>query len=51
MRYSYDRQSNSKIVLYAIAIAVIIGIGFVIIQDINIPTEHISQNIVINLEK
>lgn len=51
MRYSYQRQSNTKIVFYAVAVALILGVGFVVVQDIQAPTEHISQKISVNLEK
>ena len=51
MRYSYQRQSNPKIIFYAVVLALIFGVGAVIIQDIQAPTEHISQKINVNLEK
>lgn len=51
MRDLYGKHNNSKIVFYAIALAVILGIGLIVVQDIQIPTEHVSQQISINLEK
>ncbi|MBR1600668.1 MAG: hypothetical protein IJ677_03735 [Alphaproteobacteria bacterium] len=51
MKYSYQRQSNTKIIFYAISCILILGIAFVVVQDIQAPTEHISKKISINLEK
>ncbi|MBQ8481838.1 MAG: hypothetical protein IJ532_04840 [Alphaproteobacteria bacterium] len=51
MRYSYQRQNNTKVIFYAVAAALILGVGVVIVQDIQAPTEHISQKISVNLEK
>ena len=44
-------QSHSKILIYALAIACILGICFVITQDIKIPTTHVSRNITVTLDK
>ena len=46
-----SRQANSKIAYYAVALAIVLGIGTVILQDIQVPQEHISQKIEVNLEK
>ena len=51
MRDLYGRRNNGKIVFYAIALAVILGIGLIVVQDIQVPTEHVSQPISVNLEK
>lgn len=51
MRYSYRKQSNTKIIFYAVVLAVVLCIGIVVVQDIQVPTEHISQDVSINLEK
>lgn len=50
MRSPYARQSNLKVVLYAICAAVVLGICVVVLQDIKIPTEHVSQKIEVNFE-
>lgn len=49
-RQSYS-QGGTKVVIYAALIAVILGICFVITQDITVTTRHTSQEIKINLEK
>lgn len=49
-RQSFN-QKNSKVVIYALIIAFILGICAIIVQDIKVPTEHISQNIEVNLDK
>ena len=51
MRYSYQRQSNTKIIFYAVAVAVILGITAIVVQDIQAPTEHISKEITVNIQK
>jgi hypothetical protein len=51
MRKTYSTTNNSKVIFYAVVLAVILGIGFVVVQDIQVPTEHISQEISVNLEK
>lgn len=51
MRYSYHKQSNFKIVFYAVGLALIFGIGIVVVQDIQVPSEHVSKEIGINIEK
>ena len=51
MRSQFKRQNNYKVVIYAVIIAVILGIGAVVFQDIDVPTEHMTQDIEVNLEK
>ena len=51
MKYSYHKQSNFKIVFYAVGLALIFGIGIIIVQDIQVPSEHISKEISIKIEK
>lgn len=51
MRYSYQRQSNTKVIFYAVIAAIVCGVAAVVVQDIQAPTEHISKNIEVNLEK
>ena len=51
MRYSYQRQSNAKVIFYAVAVAVILGIAAVVVLDIQAPTEHISKEIIVKIEK
>lgn len=51
MKYSYRKQSNVKIIVYAVILAIVLGIGAIIVQDIQAPTEHISQEIIVNIEK
>ena len=47
---SYSRQGNGKIILYAVGLAVILGIGAVLLQDIQLPQEHVSQEIKVNID-
>jgi len=51
MRRQSFNQGHSKIIFYALAIACILGICFVIVQDVNIPTKHVSNNIEVTLDK
>jgi len=51
MRYSYHKQNNLKIIVYAVILAIVLGIGAVVVQDIQAPTEHVSQKINVSLEK
>lgn len=51
MRRQSFNQGNSKIFFYALAIACILGVCLVIVQDINIPTEHVSKDVKVSLEK
>ena len=51
MKNYYSKSNNSKIVIYAILAAICVGIGFVVMQDITVPTEHVSQEVEINLKK
>jgi hypothetical protein len=47
----FSRQSNSKLIYYVIAVVAVLGIGIVILQDIQVPKEHVSQEIEVKLEK
>ena len=51
MRSSYSKQNNSKIIVYAVLFALVIGVGVVAMQDIQAPTEHVSQDVELKLEK
>jgi len=51
MKSSYSTSSNKKIVFYAVIAAVILGVGAVMMQDIQPKSEHISQKISVNLNK
>ena len=51
MRSSYQRQSNIKVVIYAVAVALILGVAAIVVQDIQAPTEHVSKEISVNIEK
>jgi hypothetical protein len=46
-----SNKSTFKIVLYAVALAAVVSIGFIVMQDIKVPTEHITQTTTITLEK
>lgn len=51
MRYSYRERSNSKVVLYSVILAVVLGVGAIVVQDIQAPMEHVSKEIKVNLDK
>lgn len=51
MKSYYTKQNNSKIIVYTVMIALIIGIGVIVAQDIQAPTEHVAQDIELKLEK
>lgn len=44
-------NSNSKILIYALAIAFVLGVCLIIVQDIKVPTTHVSNEIEVNLDK
>ncbi|MBR1398950.1 MAG: hypothetical protein IJ564_02085 [Alphaproteobacteria bacterium] len=43
-------RNNGKVVLYAVVLAVVIAMGVVVLQDIKVPAEHISQEVPVTLE-
>lgn len=51
MKYSYRKQNNTKIVVYAVVLALVLGICTIVVQDIQAPTEHMSKEISVKLEK
>lgn len=51
MRSSFNKQNNSKLIVYAVIIAIIVGICAVVVQDIKVPAKHVSQEISVKLEK
>lgn len=51
MRNSYGRQNNSKVIVYAVLLALVIGMGIIVVQDIKVPVEHVSQSVNVNIEK
>ena len=51
MRSQFKRQNNSKVFVYAVIIAIILGIGAIVMQDIKVPTEHITKKIEVSLDK
>lgn len=51
MRNPYQRQSNAKVVINAVVVALILGVVAIVIQDIQAPTEHVSKEISVNVEK
>ena len=50
MRNPYTKSGNGRVIFYAICMAVVVGVAAVVVQDINVPTEHVSQKITLNLE-
>ena len=51
MRRSYRSENHGKIVFYAIFLAILCAIGIIVVQDIQVPMEHVTQDIKVNLEK
>ena len=51
MKRSYRNESHTKVILYAVVLVLLCGIGFVVMQDIQVPTEHTTQEVEVNLEK
>ena len=51
MKNYYSKQNNSKIIVYAVLLVLVIGAGVIVAQDIQAPTEHVSQDIELQLEK
>ncbi len=51
MRRQSINQKNSKVFIYALLISLILGVCVVVVQDINVPTTHVSQNIEVKLDK
>ena len=51
MRSQFKRQTNSKVYVYAVAIALLLGVGAVVMQEIKVPTEHVVQVIEVDLDK
>lgn len=51
MRNQFKRQNNTKVIIYAVVLVILLAVGAVILQDIQVPSEHITQEISINLEK
>ena len=47
---TYNQNSNIKIILYALGFVLFAGIAFLKVHDIQVPTEHVSQEIVVNLD-
>ncbi len=48
---AYTQGSTLKIVFYALGLIILAGIIFLMVHDIQVPTEHVSQEIAVNLEK
>ena len=51
MRSQFKRQTNSKVYVYAVVIALLLGVGAVVMQEIKVPTEHVVQVIEVDLDK
>ena len=51
MRRLSSKQNKSSVIFYAIVLTVILGGVFIITQEINIPTNKVSQEIQLNIEK
>lgn len=47
---TYNQNSNLKIILYALGFVLFAGIAFLMVHDIQVPSEHVSQEIIVNLD-
>ncbi len=47
---NYNQNSSLKIILYALGVVLFVGIVFLMVHDIQVPSEHVSQEIVVNLD-
>ncbi|MCI7486398.1 MAG: hypothetical protein MSB80_02795 [Alphaproteobacteria bacterium] len=47
---AYNQGGNLRIVFYALGLVILAGVGFLMVHDIQVPTEHTTQEISINLE-
>jgi len=50
-RQSYGQGNNLKIVICALGVILLLGVGFLFVHDINIPAEHTTAEIAVSLEK
>lgn len=48
---AYAQGGTLKIALYALGLVLLVTIGFLMVHDIQVPTEHVSQEISVNLDK
>ena len=48
---AYGQSGSLRIVFYALGLIILAGIIFLMVHDIQVPTEHVSQEIAVNLEK
>lgn len=51
MRNQFKHQNNTKVVVYAVVLLVLLAVGFIVLQDIQVPTEHQTQEIDVDIEK
>ena len=51
MKSYYKKSNNGKVIAYAILLALVLGIGAVVVQDIEVPTDHVSAPVDVQLEK
>lgn len=51
MRRQSFNQGHSKVWVYALVIALVLGVCLVVVQDIKVPTEHVTKDIEVSLEK
>ena len=50
MRKQSYSQKNSRVLFYAVLLIILLGIGFIVTRDINVPTERVSQDVKVTLE-
>ena len=47
---TYNQSGSLRIIFYALGLIILAGIGFLMVHDIQVPTEHTTQEISVNLE-
>ena len=50
MRNRYVKQNYAKTIFYAVVLALVLAVIVISLQDIQIPTEHVQQEISVNLK-
>ena len=47
---AYGQSGSLRIVFYALGFIILIGIGFLMVHDIQVPTEHVTQEVSVNID-
>ena len=47
---TYGQSGSLRSIFYALGFMILIGIGFLMVHDIQVPTEHITQDVSVNID-